>query len=379
MSVHRRGKVWAYVVELGADPTTGRRKQHRVSGFKTRREAAEAKRAVLGRVRTGTVVTGRVPTLARYIEDEWLPGRRHAVRPSTWASYRDVLEGRVLPRIGGLRLDQVTPRHIARLYDELLESGGRDERRSAGLSPRTVSYTGMVLKRVLADAVRQGLVVRNPAEHVERPKVTDKEMRWWSVDEARRFLRHVADDRLSALWKLYLTTGMRRGEALGLRWDDVDLGAGRLAVRRTLVAVEGKAAWSEPKTAASRRVVSLDPETVAGLRDHRRRQLEERMAVGGGYRDQGLVFATVAGEPLHPDYVSNVFDRLVKASGVRRIRLHDLRHTAATVLLERGVPLKVVTERLGHSSTRITADLYQHASESMQSEAAAELGAAFLE
>jgi integrase len=236
----------------------------------------------------------------------------------------------------------------------------------------------MVLKRVLSDAVKRGLIIRNPAENVERPKVRDVEMQWWSIGEARIFLAHVEGERLDVLWKLYLTTGMRRGEALGQKWGDVDLDAGRLAVRRTLVAVGGKATWSEPKTAASCRVVSLDPGTIAALRDHRRRQLEERMAVGGGYRDEGLVFATVAGEPLHPDYVSNVFDRLVKASGVRRIRLHDLRHTAATVMLERGVPLKVVTERLGHSSTRITADLYQHASESMQDAAAAELGAAFL-
>jgi integrase len=237
----------------------------------------------------------------------------------------------------------------------------------------------MVLTAGLNDAMKRGVVTRNVAELIDRPKVTDREMRWWSVVDTRRFLAHVDDDRLSALWTLLLTTGPRRGEALGLKWPDVDLDASRLAVRRALVATGYQVRYSEPKTAASRRVVSLDPGTVAALRAHRARQLEERLMLGAGYLDEGVVFASVSGEVLHPDFVSKRFDRLVKAAGVPRIRLHDVRHTCATTLLEQGVPLKVVSERLGHSSTRITADLYQHASETMQEEAAAKLGAALLE
>jgi integrase len=159
---------------------------------------------------------------------------------------------------------------------------------------------------------------------------------------------------------------------------DVDLDAGRLAVRRSLVAVGYQVRFSEPKTAASKRVVALDAGTVAALRAHRARQAEERLALGSGYLDEGLVFADVAGEPLHPDAVSKRFGLLVGRAGVRRIRLHDLRHTAATLLLEQVVPLKVVSERLGHSSIRVTADAYQHVSEHMQEEAAAKLGAALL-
>jgi integrase len=376
--VRRRGKGWAYAIDVGVDPATGKRKQDQRSGFATERAALNAMRAALGQVERGTFVAEEASTLAAFVRDEWLPGRSAAVRASTWASYRDALEGRVLPRIGALRLDRVTPRHVGELYAELLTSGGRDERRGPGLSARTVAYTGMILTRVFGDAVKRGLIVRNPAEHVERPKVRDVEMSWWSVTEARAFLAHVEGDRFEGLWKLLLTTGMRRGEALGLRWDDVDLDAGRLAVRRALVTVGYRVEWSEPKTDASRRVVALDPATVDALRGHRRRQLEERLALGAGYRDENLVFPQVTGERLHPDYVSKTFDRLVKAAGVPRIRLHDLRHTAATTMLEQGVPLKVVTERLGHSSTRITADLYQHASETMQDDAAAKLGTAFL-
>jgi integrase len=376
--VRRRGKVWTFAIDVGADPATGTRKRLQRSGFAKEGDATDAMQEAIRQLKQGTLVVGEVPTLAAFVRDEWLPGRHAAVRASTWASYRDTLEGRVVPRIGALRLDRVTPRHVGDLYAELLTSGGRDERRGPGLSARTVSYTGMILTRVFGDAMKRGLIVRNPAEHVERPKVRDVEMSWWSIAEARAFLAHVEGDRLVALWKMLLTTGMRRGEALGLRWADIDLDAGRLAVRRTLITVGYRVEWSEPKTEASRRVIALDPDTVQVLRGHRRRQFEERLALGVGYRDGDLVFATVTGDPVHPGSVSQSFDRLVTVAKVRRIRLHDLRHTAATTLLEQGVPLKVVTERLGHSSTRITADLYQHASETMQDDAAAKLGAAFL-
>ncbi len=180
------------------------------------------------------------------------------------------------------------------------------------------------------------------------------------------------------MWVLLLTTGLRRGEALGLKWSDLDLDAGRLSVRRTLVAVGYDVKWSEPKTAKSRRSVALDAGTVSAMRSHRRQQLEERMALGSGYRDDDLVFARVDGSPIHPQTVSQAFERHAKAAGLSPIRLHDLRHTAATLMLEGGVPLKVVSERLGHSSIGITADVYQHVTEHMQDEAAAKLGAALL-
>jgi integrase len=325
----------------------------------------------------GVTAPGEMPSLAAFV-GEWLAGRRASLRPSTWNSYKDVLEGRVVPRLGALRLGKLTPTHVADLTVDLTKRGSRDSRRGPGLSARSVRYTLVVLTRVLNDAVKRGLIPRNPAEHVDRPRVPDKEMEWWSVDEARTFLDYTTGDRLEALWTLLLTTGLRRGEALGLRWDDIDFDAGRLAIRRTLVSVGYQVRWSEPKTAASRRVVALDVGTVTALRAHRARQLEERLAIGRGYLDDGLVFADVAGETLHPDGVTQRFDRLVRDAGVRRIRLHDTRHTAATLMLEQGVPLKVVTERLGHSSTRITADLYQHATEHMQDDAAAKLGAALL-
>jgi integrase len=375
--VARRGDSWAWMFDVGPDPATGKRRRRSRSGYKTQRAATAAMRTAMRAAETGTVEPGEAPTVAAYI-NEWLAGRRQSLRPSTWAGYKDALEGRVVPRLGALRIDRVTAKHIADLVAELVEHGGRDDRRGPGLASKTVRATITVLNRVFADAVRRGLIARNPAEHVDRPRVVDKEMAWWTVDEARRFLDHVAGDRLEALWTLALTTGMRRGELLGLKWGDIDFDAGRLAIRRTLIETANQVRWSEPKTAASRRVVALDPGTVALLRTHRRLQLEERLAVAAGYMDDRIVFASISGECLHPASVSKAFGRYVEAAGVPRIRFHDLRHTAATMMLEQGVPLKVVTERLGHSSTRITADLYQHVGETMQDDAARRLGAALL-
>jgi integrase len=376
-SVRRRDDGWEYMFDAGLDPATGKRRRRSKSGFKTQRAATQAMRDAMRATELGVTAPGEVPTVAAFIDD-WLAGRRPSLRDSTWESYRDTLTGRVVPRLGALRLDRVRPKHIAEMLSDLKERGGRNPHRGPGLSDKSVRYTLSTFATALSDAAKQGLIPRNPADHVDRPRAARKEMQWWSVDEARRFLDYVKDDRHVEMWTLALTTGMRGGELLGLKWPDIDFEAGRLAVRRTLVAVAYQIRCSEPKTAASRRVVALDPATLAVLRAHRAQQAEEKLAIGSGYLDQQLVFADVAGEPLHPDAVTKHFDRLVARAGVPKIRLHDLRHTAATLMLEQGIPLKAVTERLGHSSTQITSDLYQHVGEHMQDDAAAKLGWALL-
>jgi Site-specific recombinase XerD len=377
-SVRKRGASWYYQVDIGEDPATGNRRREQHGGFKTQRAARDALTTKLTSIQNGTYVGSNTMTVETFLRDHWLPSRASQVRSSTAASYEDALLGRVVPRIGAIRLDRLTPRHVEELYRDLLAGGGRDAKRGRALSARTVAYTGKIFVRALDDAVRLGLIVRNAAAQVERPKPRDREMRTWTPQEARRFLMSVESDRLRALWVLYLTAGLRRGEALGLRWGDIDLESGRLAVRRTLVAVGYRVEWSEPKTDRSRRVVALDSGTLTVLKAHRAAQAAERLALGAGYQDDALVFATVAGAPIHPQYVSDTFERRVKAAGLPRIRLHDTRHTSATLLLDEGVPLKVVSERLGHSSVSITADLYQHVLEHMQDEAASAVGRVLL-
>jgi integrase len=195
-----------------------------------------------------------------------------------------------------------------------------------------------------------------------------------SADEAHTFLVSVREDRLYAAFALSLTTGLRRGELLGLAWRDIDLSAGWLHVRQTLVSVNYQIQLSTPKTDSGRRSVALDQGIVEILRKHRRNRLEERLQLGlGALQPDDLVFSTLAGGPLHPSLFTDAFDRRVKAAGVPRIRLHDCRHTAATLMLIAGVSPKVVSERLGHSSVSLTLDLYTHSVPSLQEEAAAKV------
>lgn len=192
----------------------------------------------------------------------------------------------------------------------------------------------------------------------------------WTADHLRTFLASTRDDRLHTLWLTMATTGVRRGEALGLRWGDIDLDASRASIRRSLTSAAGKLTFAEPKTAKSRRSIALDPATIAALRAHRMRQLQERLAWAGAYDDNDLVFAREDGSPLRPDSASRRFIELSKAAGVPRIRVHDLRHTYATLALAAGVHPKIVSERLGHSSVAFTLDVYSHVVPALEEEAA---------
>jgi integrase len=228
-----------------------------------------------------------------------------------------------------------------------------------------------VLRRALKDAVRSNLVTRNVAELVDPPRVPRKQIKTWSAREVRTFLDHVKDDRLYAAYVLAATTGMRRAEVLGLRWQDVDLEIGRVSVSQTLVVVNGyEVQFSEPKTARGRRMVALDEQTLAAIREQRERQMFERALWAEAYEDEDLVFAREDGTPIHPDSFSDAFWRNVAAAKLPRIRFHDLRHTHATLALAAGVHPKVVSERLGHASVAFTLDTYSHAIPAMQETAA---------
>lgn len=227
-----------------------------------------------------------------------------------------------------------------------------------------------MLHKALKDAVRWGHLVENPAHHADPPVVRRAPMSIWNPDQMRTFLTCVRDDRLYAAWFLLVTTGMRRGEVLGLRWGEVDFTRGRLAVVRALVAVRGRVVASEPKTAKGRRQLALDPGTVAALRAHRVRQLEERMAAGPAWTEEARVFCKLDGTAIHPDRMYDRFHQLVGAIPVPPIRIHDIRHSYASAALAAGVPAKVVSERLGHANVTITLDNYSHVLPGLQEEAA---------
>ena len=281
---------------------------------------------------------------------------------------------RVTPRLGHVRLQELRPLDIEELYASLLADG---HRYGGGLSPKTVRNVHIALRRSLADAERFGLVQRNVAALVKAPSPRRRALETWTADEVRTFLESVSDDRLAAAYRLLATTGMRRGEVLGLRWTYVDLEAARVQVDQSLTIVKGELVWAPPKTARSRRSRSLDGATVVALREHRRRQNKERLALGEVWADQDLVFCDEAGRELHPDRVSRAFTSATKLAAVRTIRLHDLRHTWATLALQAEIHPKVVSERLGHATTGITLDVYSHVQPELDARAASEVAKLF--
>jgi integrase len=232
------------------------------------------------------------------------------------------------------------------------------------------------LRRALADAVEDGLLVRNPAAGAFKLASERPEMRTWTPAELGRFLATAQGERLCAMFRVAATTGLRRGEVMALTWRGVNLDNATVSVTQQLSRqADGSYGFGRPKTARSRRLIAIDAGTVAELRRHRARQAQERLQWGADYREHDLVFAREDGSALSVDGIGNLFDRLAKRAGLRRLRFHDLRHTAATMALAAGIHPKVVQERLGHSSIAMTMDTYSHALAGMGSEAADRIAA----
>lgn len=355
---------WAFQVDV-QEPGEARRQVQR-SGFATRGEAEAAKRSLQARAASGEPEPTRM-TLGEWL-DQWTASRRGDVRGGTWATYELIARAYVKPRIGDAPLRTLTRARLKAFYAELGESGG--VRGGRPLSAKTVHNVALMLRKALADAVEDRIIPANPAERSHRLPAGRREMAVWDGAQVAAFLGVVRADRLHALWRLAFATGMRRGEMLGLRWRDVDLGAGALSVQQQRVRGADGLGYGAPKTAKGRRRIALDAETVAALRVHRARQAEERLAAGPAWRDEGLVFARADGSPLDPDVVSQSFERLSARAALPRIRLHDARHTHGTLLLAAGVHPKVVQERLGHSSIQVTMDVYSHVLPGLQEDAA---------
>jgi integrase len=315
-------------------------------------------------------------TVGAYLTEMWLPSMANQVRATTLGGYRHNVRAYIVPRLGDIRLQRLTTARVGAFYGELVASGGQKGR---PLSPKTVRYVHATLRRALRDAVADGLVVRNVAAQARPPRARRVEMHTWTAAEVGIFLASVREDRLYAAWLLLATLGLRRGELLGLRWADVDLTSGRIAIRQTLVMVDGKPAMAEPKTAKGRRSLILAPQVLEAVRVHHAYQAAERLSWGADYTDSGLVVTAEAGRPLHPESLSGQFVREAKRAGLPQIRLHDLRHSVASILLAQGVHPKVVSEQLGHATIALTLDTYSHVIPSLQQEAAGVIAAAILD
>lgn len=317
------------------------------------------------------------PPLGEYL-DEWLERRVTQLRPSSWRHYRNAIEGYLKPTLGTVPLTALDRRAIEQFYAQLLHSGGRQGR---PLSPKTVAHAHTVLNGALKDAVLDGLLEVNPAARARRPQrdprenEIDDDLRVWTVEQAALFLDEVDYHPQRALWHLALGTGARRGELLGLRWSEVDLDARVIRISRSLSRVDGVTRLLETKT-SRHRTLAIGEGVVDALIREREVQQERRHAAGPDWHNEwGLVFTDGDGAPLRPTRVTREFRRLVQVLDVPVIRLHDLRHTHASLLLAQDAPMKLVSERLGHAKIAMTMDTYAHLLPAMDSEAAARFDA----
>ncbi len=389
---------WAYTVDVGRDPD-GRRLRDSRSGFATQRDADRAMREALTKVDVGTHVTRSTTTLADYLRGEWLPATAPPrVAYGTHAKRRGHVDTYIVPRIGGVPLQQLTAAHVDRLYAELLTSGKAD---GSPLAASTVHDVHRTLRRALKDALRWGLVERDATERADPPPVRLVEserraaMRVWTADELATFLTTTADHRLGRLFEVAGSTGARRSELCGMSWQDLDLEAGTWTVRRSVVRGEhGYYLGDATKSDRSARTIDLDARTITALKAVKVAQAEARLAAGPAWTDLGVVFTDELGQWLSPPSVTQAFRRSVShctgcsapldtdrqrerhdasaCTGERHpaLSFHGLRHTHATLLLKAGVPLHVVSRRLGHASEAFTAYVYAHVLPGQQREAA---------
>lgn len=342
-------------------------KRKRVYGD-TRREAQEQLTALLRDQQQGRLVVEPSQTVSHYL-NHWLEDQISLkVRPSTYESYALNVR-RLTPHIGHVRLDRLRPSHIQRCYKDLLESG---------LSARSVDQAHRVLRAALRQAVKWELLAQPPTAAVTAPRAQRREMKPLTPIQVHTLFTSTTDDSLHALWVLLCTTGLRIGEATGLEWQHLDLVAGTLTVQQAVQLQRGKGlVLIEPKTGRSRRTVHLAAGTIAALRLHQDRQKLAWRTAGKPWEESGLVFCTKTGLPLAPSNVRRSLHRALTGAGLPVIRVHDLRHTAATYLLSIGTHPKKVQELLGHSSIMLTMDTYSHVLPTMHQEIAAQMDRLF--
>ncbi len=370
--IRKRGKnSWTIVLSMGFDSVTGRRQQRWFTVKGTKKDAERRLSDLIHQVDSGSFIRPSKTTVAEFLE-QWLSDYcRPNVARKTYYGYSDIIQRRLIPGLGLIPLTELRPETIQRLYAKRLESGRVDGK--GGLNPRSVQRYHQCFHRALKTAVEWGLLSRNPTDAVKPPKARSVEMHILDEDGIRVVMRAASGTPYFCLFYLALCTGMRRSEMLALRWSDVDLALGSVSVTRSLHYLsDGSFDIRAPKTAKGRRTIVLPSSAVLVLKNHKERQEAVFATAGRRMEQTGLVFCRPDdGSPLLPDTVTKNWIRLVQREGLAGVRLHDLRHTHASLMLKQGVHPKVVQERLGHASIGITLDVYSHVAPGLQAAAAA--------
>ncbi len=369
--IYQRAKgSWTIVYDLATDSVTGKRRQRSQTVKGTKRDAERALREVLISLEQGSYVKPNKITLGELLR-QWL--RDYAsmnTTDRTQESYTEIIERHLIPSLGKVWLTDLQAQHIQSYYANKLSEGRVDGK--GGLSARSVVYHHRILSKALDYAVKMGLVVRNVAKIVEPPRVARVTMHTLSPEEVIRFLDAARETDYYVYFSTLLYTGLRRGELLALRWRNLDLENGKLTVVETAYKLgDGRYIIKEPKTPHSRRNVTLPTSLVELFKVYRADQELLRIQLGVSLYADDFVFIRPDGSPINPSAVTLAFRRIMKKAGLKDLRIHDLRHTHATLMLMAGVHPKVVSERLGHANIGITLDIYSHVLPGLQ-EAAAE-------
>ncbi len=361
---------WTLYLPVGKYPN-GRTKYDTRTIHGKRKDAERELARWITEVESGGYVDETKMTVAQYLES-WLLRVKPNVAGKTFERYAEIVHSHLIPALGRYNLQRLTPLQVQDYYAQASERGRKDGK--GGLAPQTVVHHHRVLREALNDAVQLGVLGRNPADRVKPPKVDRKEQRVLNKAEIEAVLKSAEGTVFYVPVVLAVTTGMRRGEILALRWEDVDFDAKVVHVRRSLEETKAGVSFKEPKTSKSRRAVNVPDMVLEVLAKHRDEQAEHRKLLGKDYWDEGLICARPDGKPIVPKYISSNFYVVLERAGLPRIPFHNLRHTHATALFRQGAHPKVVQERLGHSTIVTTMDVYSHVLPSMQEQAARMIG-----
>lgn len=366
MPWYKDEKTGTYYFKINYKDENGKYRQIMRRGFKTQKEVKDAEAALLTEIREGKYIKPKKTTLADYMDD-WLAGKKINVKRRTYENYAGLVKRHILPSLGKMELQKIEPRHIQNLYTHLAESGS--------LSDENIQKVHTILNDALKQAKAWKIIQDNPAELVKRPTARKKKLEVWTLDESQTFLQAAEGDPLHIVFLLALTTGMRQGEILGLRWKDIDWGSRIISVTQILNH-DGNEFEVGAKTLSGVRPIRIDQNTVSELEKHRKWQVERRMKFADVFEDHDLVVCTRFGGPVSPRNVNRTFKRLIEKAGVKEIRFHDLRHTHVTFLIKQRHTPQAIAERLGWADTRMI-DNYAHILPDIQEDVAESFGAMF--